>query len=724
MAEKSQTIPMPIQMALEALKILEAAGGAAEGLAKSLPAYAMQLSKAEKEVTVDILLAHVREGLEPAQAKQKPLVYAEVVAEMKSAAEALTKQLMEAVTKGETDTVRQLLEKGADVNACDEKGLDAFLKAAKLGHTDIVKLFLEKGTEIYSKQSKINNALLWASSENRAAVVELLLENGADANYKDTQGDALYYAARSGHALVARILLDHGVDVNGKDKSGMTPLIYAAWHGSEECVRLFLDKNADINAKSDEGHNALMLGTIGSPEVVRLLLDAGADVNETKTKGGGTALMMAAGGNKIEAIILLLERGAKLDIKNDEGMTALMRAALGEQTEAVALLIDKGGVIDELTSAQQETYHAYKKGLEIWQMQTRQLPLPGLAEQNPAYFKGGFTAVRDMLLLEHMAERSANQMAFAAIALFGTEQRVLQYLVKWGKAGQHGMPLSDALRSLKAPLGSGADTKAWGDAALKCGPGMAGLFRYADRLPRPEKSSDGKTWSYQHTREKAAKEAFAGGDQCPELAALCFEHTLEQKIFDAALKLIKKQKKNIVKKIPEIVIDGKAFGMEGATFHRLAANDVRGLFLGEITNCCQSIGGVGTECATYGFMSENSGFYVVEKDNKIIGETWAWRSEKGELVFDSLETLGGRVSPEQWKKISQKFAKALIRDATDITALHIGIGGGTPKTQLTAAFKAAATPAQPINYSAYRDSKEQVVVWKRRAVKASLKNDG
>ncbi len=688
--KNERTVPLPIKLAQEALKILEAEGGATEGLSKSLPAFAMQLSKAGEEVTVEILLARAREGIAPPADTQKPLTYAEVVADLERRANSGAKE--KAPDKHKSLT-RQLCE------------------AAKEGKIDVMLRLLDAGAMINRKDSLGNTALTWAISGGRTDVVRLLLEKGARVNDKNITGSTpLTIAVAEEQTDIARLLLEKGAEVDAKDNRNQTPLFTAVSRGNIECVRLLLDKNAALEEKSIYGYTALMLATY-RPEIAALLLDRGANIHE-KNSEGWTALTVAAMAGQAASVSLLLDRGADPYDADGDGRTAPMWAMMMERTEIVNLFVEKGTPLAKLPPELQENYHAYWKGREHWEKTMRCLPPTRLWQQNTAYFRSTtFKAVKDMLLTEHIEESYANKMAFAATALFGTEQRVLQYLSKWGKTSI--VPLRDMLDPVKAPLEASADTKAWGDAALKCGPGMAALFRYADRLPQPEKSSDGKTWSYHNTREKAAKLAFTRGGECPELAALCFEHHVEEKLFNAALALVQTQKKGIVKNLPEIVIDGKSFGMEGASFHKLAANDVRGLFLGEITNCCQSIGGMGASCATDGFMSENSGFYVVEKDNKILGETWAWRGKKGELVFDSLETLGGRVTPEQWKSVADEFAKALAENKSDITALHIGTGGGTVRSLPAKAFNTAASPAQPIGYSGYRDSREQAVVWKR-----------
>ncbi len=293
----------------------------------------------------------------------------------------------------------------------------------------------------------------------------------------------------------------------------------------------------------------------------------------------------------------------------------------------------------------------------------------------------------------------------------------LQYLEKHGQAGKE--PLHDLIQMIKLPQNRTSEMNLadWGDAVLKCGPSMARLVKFADKLPVPVsvKIDGGKTWSMQKTREAVAEFAYEKAAKNPALALLCLEHAVEERDFNRALELSKKAPK--IKNVPDIVIDGAEFDMPGAVFHRLAPDDIRGLFLGELTDCCQSIGGVGQQCATHGFTSKDGGFYVVEKkdDHRIVGQSWGWRGTKKELVLDSDETLGKSMTAAQWLKLTLAFKEALEKKPGDVTALHLGKGGGTPKS-LLAAFKDAVNPAKLRNYTGYRDSKEQVVVWRRPAV--------
>src|SRR5438874_1402084 len=98
---------------------------------------------------------------------------------------------------------------------------------------------------------------------------------------------------------------------------------------------------ADANAKSDGGDPLLMTAAgAGSVDAMRVLLDKGADVNATNAFGA-TALIWSA--TDIAKTRLLLERGANVNAAAKTGRTALFVAAMSDPSaDIVRLLIAKG----------------------------------------------------------------------------------------------------------------------------------------------------------------------------------------------------------------------------------------------------------------------------------------------------------------------------------------------------------------------------------------------
>ncbi len=57
-------------------------------------------------------------------------------------------ELLSAIKNGDIDRAKNLIEKGADVNAKDELGRTALVYAEVHGYTELVKLLREKGADV------------------------------------------------------------------------------------------------------------------------------------------------------------------------------------------------------------------------------------------------------------------------------------------------------------------------------------------------------------------------------------------------------------------------------------------------------------------------------------------------------------------------------------------------------------------------------------------------
>jgi ankyrin repeat protein len=80
----------------------------------------------------------------------------------------------------------------------------------------------------------------------------------------------------------------------------------------------------------------------GKPDVVRALLSGGdVDVNVTDAQGN-TPLIEASRFGHDSVARALVERGAKLDVKNKDGQTALMLAVKNGHDDVVRVLKEAG----------------------------------------------------------------------------------------------------------------------------------------------------------------------------------------------------------------------------------------------------------------------------------------------------------------------------------------------------------------------------------------------
>jgi len=174
----------------------------------------------------------------------------------------LDERLMNAADFGQVEVVRDLIEKGANVNWKKQAGETALMKAAHGGHADVVRILIEKGADVNADDMSGETALLAAALYGHTDVVRMLIEKGADVNAKDnTGGTALMRACgEHPHPDIVRMLIEKGANVNVKDSGGRTALDQA----------LFMRGVG----KEDFGYGPQQEKEIG--EIVRMLQKAGA----------------------------------------------------------------------------------------------------------------------------------------------------------------------------------------------------------------------------------------------------------------------------------------------------------------------------------------------------------------------------------------------------------------------------------------------------------------
>jgi len=267
--------------------------------------------------------------------------------------------LMLAARTGVVPVADVLVRAGADVNA-KEKWRDqtALMWAAGAGHLDMITYLVRKGADVEARAAT-NDWESQVTSEPRA-------------QYRPTGGlTPLLYAVRSGCLPCVQALHKAGADIQRPTPDGISPLMSALDNIRFEVATYLLDQGANPHVADWWGRTALyvavdmrsfsnrfLIGAGNTPaegaapanqstalQVARRLLEMGANPNiqlnmHRPGRGGnsgrftddllttGTSpLLRAAVGFDREAVELLLEHGALVDLPNAMGMTPLMAAS-------------------------------------------------------------------------------------------------------------------------------------------------------------------------------------------------------------------------------------------------------------------------------------------------------------------------------------------------------------------------------------------------------------
>jgi len=170
-------------------------------------------------------------------------------------------EMLQVAAKGDNARVKELLDKGVDVNMRGNDRNTPIMEAAFGGHVETVKLLLDHGADLSAKK---NDGADPRGLAHGKEVIELI-----------KNVSTLVDAATKGNTQELKELIDKGTPVNGLDKFGHSALTEACFSGQTEVVKLLLEKAADPNIKKSDGETPLSLATGQKhADIVKLLNEA------------------------------------------------------------------------------------------------------------------------------------------------------------------------------------------------------------------------------------------------------------------------------------------------------------------------------------------------------------------------------------------------------------------------------------------------------------------
>jgi ankyrin repeat protein len=151
------------------------------------------------------------------------------------------------------ETIKTLLEHGADLEARDVGATTPLIEATGWGQEAAARVLIEAGAEVNAQEDTGWTPLLFTAAGGRVDTLRLLISKGADVQIVRNGWNALTYASHHGHLEAAKLFIEEGVPINPSIELGTTPLHSAAFMGHREIISLLLANGADRNAKDDRG---------------------------------------------------------------------------------------------------------------------------------------------------------------------------------------------------------------------------------------------------------------------------------------------------------------------------------------------------------------------------------------------------------------------------------------------------------------------------------------
>jgi ankyrin repeat protein len=240
-------------------------------------------------------------------------------------------------------------------------GLTALVFAAREGDMESARALVDGGANVNQPTEAGWTPLLTAVNNRNYRLARFLLDRGADPNLANRAGWTPLYLATDNrnieggdypvpkpdldHLEMITALLEKRADPNARVKDntltrtiftmqwfwedGATAFVRAGQSSDTELMRLLMKHGADPKARTTLGDDALTAAAgIGwvegvtyersakeNLEAVRMLLDLGLDPNHANNEGR-TALMGAAMKGRSDVVLLLVERGARLETRD------------------------------------------------------------------------------------------------------------------------------------------------------------------------------------------------------------------------------------------------------------------------------------------------------------------------------------------------------------------------------------------------------------------------
>jgi ankyrin repeat protein len=299
--------------------------------------------------------------------------------------------LMLACYKGNTDIVKMLIKRGADIYAKDKDGrtlihwsimsknislLEMLYKifnrslhhwttpdsdgatplhyATVLADVPVIDYLLSIKCDPTSCDNNGLGVIHWSTAIGSVEQMKCLMKDNSDILRQQTNQELhqpLHLAAASNRATACSFLIEEKVMINARDKDGYTPLHVSCRNGHSHCVSILLDhmtNHTDIDALTNDNQSPLHLASSnGHDEVVNTLLSKGVQRDKPSGCNTSCAIHLAVIGGHVGVMDALIKNGCSIDlVREEDGRSPLHIAALHDHLNCCQYLIKDGARIN------------------------------------------------------------------------------------------------------------------------------------------------------------------------------------------------------------------------------------------------------------------------------------------------------------------------------------------------------------------------------------------
>lgn len=322
----------------------------------------------------------------------------------------LKANLKAAIHQNDLHWVRQLLDHGADVNdRYTRNDTTPLISAAAAGHEEILRDLLERGADVNARTKDNYTALMAACEWDHPELAEILLEHGADVTVATTHSGRRF-SLMEGEGSVFNSTVDsdplgtpadpsyvppfesdiptlqplnlatdtplsgmspqddlqpsaendfgqfkdganrialRNLEEGDEEPYGYTALIYACANNNLELVDHLIEHGAPVNDSTSKGETGISMACHHNhANTIQTLLNAGATPDTVITDTGLTVFMWACKNGAVRLVKNLLEHHVTLDITDQKRRSALFYAAQNGHNLIIRLLIEAGAQLD------------------------------------------------------------------------------------------------------------------------------------------------------------------------------------------------------------------------------------------------------------------------------------------------------------------------------------------------------------------------------------------